>query len=72
MDLEFVTAVLHHEDVSKIVMRLRKYESAFVVLFDNMTYRLAVSNLKYLITIPLNIFYLRSFTITLFCKTRRY
>lgn len=46
MDLEFTTAVLHQEEVSNVVKRLRKFESAFVELFDNMTAKLAVTYYK--------------------------
>lgn len=42
MDLEFITAMLNHEEMSLIFKRLRKYKSPFIVMFDNMTDRLAV------------------------------
>lgn len=49
MDLEFITAMLNHKEMSFIFKTLRKYKSPFIVLFDNMTDRLAVIFLKYIV-----------------------
>lgn len=49
MDLEFITAMLNHKEMSSIFKTLRKYKSPFIVLFDNMTDRLVVIFFKYIL-----------------------
>lgn len=49
MDLEFITAMLNHKEILLIFKTLSKYKSPFIVLFDNMTDRLAVIFFKYIV-----------------------